>query len=562
MPYPLGSTPLSTNIGTTNSADTFATHLDYLGFGGYRAVATSTDRDLITTDRRTFGMEVILQSDATKWILADAAMGGTNSTLSDNANWIPSGAGAYTFSTGLTNTAGTITSDISTGKSGGQTAYGGTGAGENLTFTSTSHATKGHIIFGNSGFDETNGALGIGTLSPSAALDVVGGSINMTSGGGMTLNNIDWASGGSTNFNLLTHSNWATINIGGASASVALPAATGFNGVPYNWPSSQGASSTFPQNDGSGNITWVAVSGGSGTVTSVDVSGGATGLSFSGGPVTGSGTLTMMGNLSVSSLNSGANANNSTYWNGLGVWANPLTIGQTIGNPVSPYSILYGDAVNDLSQDANFTYDGVKLTTPGVWTSLISDLSGISAIGVANRQYYDSNAVLQLTIGTSGINVANTGFIWAGNAYTFPASSLAGALTNDGSGNLTFELNPSIVASGNLNAQTSAATGVATYTPTDNATWRIGGYITITAVSLDVIQLQVSYTDENSNAQTEIFFPQGLTGAGLSTVGAFTFPTMDIRVLNNTPITVDAVLTTGIGSISYDVGASIQFINN
>jgi len=45
---------------------------------------------------------------------------------------------------------------------------------------------------------------------------------------------------------------------------------------------------------------------GTGTVTSVDASGGTTGLSFSGGPVTGAGTLTLAGTLAVASGGTGA----------------------------------------------------------------------------------------------------------------------------------------------------------------------------------------------------------------------------------------------------------------
>lgn len=51
-----------------------------------------------------------------------------------------------TFSTGLTRTVNTITANISTGISGGQTIYGGTGASENLTIESTTHATKGNLL--------------------------------------------------------------------------------------------------------------------------------------------------------------------------------------------------------------------------------------------------------------------------------------------------------------------------------------------------------------------------------------------------------------------------------
>lgn len=46
--------------------------------------------------------------------------------------------------------------------------------------------------------------------------------------------------------------------------------------------------------------------GGSGTVTSVNASGGSTGLSFSGGPVTSSGTLTLAGTLAVANGGTGS----------------------------------------------------------------------------------------------------------------------------------------------------------------------------------------------------------------------------------------------------------------
>lgn len=56
--------------------------------------------------------------------------------------------GSYTFSTGLTNTAGTITNDLSTGVAGGQTVFGGTGPADNLILASTIHPVKGNIYFG------------------------------------------------------------------------------------------------------------------------------------------------------------------------------------------------------------------------------------------------------------------------------------------------------------------------------------------------------------------------------------------------------------------------------
>lgn len=83
-----------------------------------------------------------------------------------------SGGGSYTFSTGLTNSSGTITNNLSTGISGGQSVIGGTAASNNLTLSSTTNGTKGSIIFGTSAYDEVNNRLGIKTTSPSLELDV------------------------------------------------------------------------------------------------------------------------------------------------------------------------------------------------------------------------------------------------------------------------------------------------------------------------------------------------------------------------------------------------------
>lgn len=86
-----------------------------------------------------------------------------------------------TFSTGLTRTTNTITNNLSTGVSGGQTVTGGTGSGDNLTLTSTSNGTKGKIIFGSaSAYDQVNNYLGIGQTTPASRLDVTTNSLGVT----------------------------------------------------------------------------------------------------------------------------------------------------------------------------------------------------------------------------------------------------------------------------------------------------------------------------------------------------------------------------------------------
>lgn len=116
-----------------------------------------------------------------------------------------------------------------------------------------------------------------------------------------------------------------------------------------------------------------------------------------------------------------------------------------------------------------------------------------------------------------------------------------------------------ILAKNDLTAQSGAVGTVTSYAVPGSGgfnTFRVGGYLTVTAVSLDVIQLQVTYTDETSTSRTQSFFVQGAT-TGISATGANGYSPMDIRVKQGTTITVATVLTTGTGTITYDAGSSI-----
>ena len=114
---------------------------------------------------------------------------------------------------------------------------------------------------------------------------------------------------------------------------------------------------------GSGTLT-ITATGGGGTVTSVDVSGGTTGLTFSGGPVTTSGTMTMAGTLAIANggtgatnaaaarANLGAGTGNGTVTsvsvsgnNGIGVSGSPVTTSGTVTlslGAITPTSVSTG----------------------------------------------------------------------------------------------------------------------------------------------------------------------------------------------------------------------------
>lgn len=140
-----------------------------------------------------------------------------------------------------------------------------------------------------------------------------------------------------------------------------------------------------------------------------------------------------------------------------------------------------------------------------------------------------------------------------------PSGDVATAL-----GNLGWINSPTVkviaTASGVLTSQTTAQ-NICTYTtPASDGSYLLSGYVTITAVAVDILNLQVTYTDETNTSRTQTFFPQGLTSASLAATGAYFFPSSMIRVKASATITLKVVFATGTGSVTYDAGGSIQFI--
>jgi hypothetical protein len=84
-------------------------------------------------------------------------------------------------------------------------------------------------------------------------------------------------------------------------------------------------------NTGATALEWVADGGG--TVTSVDVSGGTTGLTTSGGPITGSGTITLAGTLAVA--NGGTGVTTSTGTGSVVLSTSPTLVTPALGSPTS-----------------------------------------------------------------------------------------------------------------------------------------------------------------------------------------------------------------------------------
>lgn len=284
---------------------------------------------------------------------------------------------------------------------------------------------------------------------------------------------------------------------------------------------------------------------------------------------------------------------------------NSVFVGNLSGSTSSDndHAVFIGDSSGSLSgSNANsvFIGTGAGASATNMSDSVFighnagsGDSGGTPSIVIGpstNSSTFDNTIVLG--VGTATAATANgqmtvdpliTQLNMRGVNMTMPTANVSGLLTNNGSGTLTWAPlafssltgTPTTLAgygitdgqksavSGDLLGQTGAVATVATATsPNDGSkhTYSLGAYLNITAVTLDVVQEQVTYTDENGTSQTTNFFPSGLTSAGIGTVGNFSMQTMNIRVNPNTVITIKTILTTGTGSIAYDVGGTIQLL--
>jgi hypothetical protein len=337
------------------------------------------------------------------------------------------------------------------------------------------------------------------------------------------------------------------------------------------------------------------------TLRIVDTLAGTTMVSMAAGATSTTGIV-----LSVTSLGSNATALNVSSANG----AKPavFTQGSTPASNTQP-AVTINQSIISTSSSA----DGLQINFTGaVASGALGQPAGIdvySTVGVAGLFRVDSTSttaiapVVQLYrsrsagstsdgVGESldfliaststatrtsqfiitGVNSAVTAdlFTLSGsgalklNKYTTSAftGTAVNTIQSDASGNIIQgSLSAGIKASADLTAQTADVSSIATFTPSADGTFRIGAYVNVTAIVTNVITLKVTYTDENSNAVTQIIpltlAATGAVGTTATVVGNNSATDIQIRCKSGSAITV-LTTATGVGSETYDVGATIE----
>jgi hypothetical protein len=317
--------------------------------------------------------------------------------------------GVSTNGTGLTTSGSPITSNGTITISGTLLAnHGGTGFD---TYTS------GDMLYANSTSTLTKLAIG----NASDILVVSNSKPTWVSVGSISIGNAAYASLAGIANNLAN----------GAANQIAYQ--TGANATSFI--TAPNTASTYLSWNGS-NFTWSAVAG-AGTVTSVDANGGTTGLTFTGGPITASGNLTLGGVVAITAGGTGANTAAGARTNlGLGNMA------------------LQSANVTSVSNNQLFQYSASesawKNVDPGNVTVGTANVAVAIQGGAGNQIAYQtaSNATSFITAPVS----ANTFLKWTGSSFSWDnaaSTAVTSVDVNGGTTGLTFTGGP-VTSTGNI----------------------------------------------------------------------------------------------------------------
>ena len=280
----------------------------------------------------------------------------------------------------------------------------------------------------------------------------------------------------------LTNATLTTANIAGAGISLTgstsgltvLKANATAGAWTLTLPSTAGTNGYFLQTDGTGITNWVANAGGGGTVTSVGVSGGTTGLTTSGGPITGSGTITLAGTLAVANGGTGVTTSTGSGANVLGT--SPAITSATLTTPT------IGGAGVTLSGSTSGTTVLKANATAGAWTLTLPTTAGTNGYILQTDGTGITNWVANVggggTVTSVGVSGGTTGLTTSGGPVTGSgtitlagtlavanggtgATTLTGYVSGNGTGAFTASSTiPGTAISGNISGSSGSVTGV------------------------------------------------------------------------------------------------------
>jgi hypothetical protein len=312
------------------------------------------------------------------------------------------GAGATsTFASGINITGGCIS--INGGCLG---AGGSSGSVNNATAGQFAYyAGNGNSVDGQNILNLSGSNIGIGTTSPTRALTVVG-----------TLS--------ATNF--LATSTIATSTFEGfLSAARITSTGNATNTAAQGWNITSGCFAV--------NGVCVGTSGaGTGTVTSVAASGGTTGLSFTGGPITDNGTLTLTGTLNVANGGTG-----STTLSGILKGNGTSGVQTAVGGTDYEFPLTFSTGLTRTGNTitSNLAYDFNQQTNYGVQT--LTPTTTIP-LWIKDRFFASSSAVVAGNITASNFTATNTSATSTFGHIQAVNQILTGQLTVQGTGTSTF----------------------------------------------------------------------------------------------------------------------------